>query len=368
MSLKDQSIEIREGEQFDNAAVERYLRAHIGDLPPHMSVRQFPGGASNLTYLLSFTDSANDAPGRQSRQFVLRRPPTGKKAKSAHDMKREYTVMSALNGHYRLVPKMHVFCEDESLIGGEFYVMEKLDGIILRNELPTELVTGEQKLSPDNLRQLCMNMIDGLVDLHKFQWQDTALADLKKDGDYVERQISGWNDRFVKARTPDVPECDKVMQWLDDHKPKQVDSCLIHNDYRFDNIVLDEQNPMQINGVLDWEMATIGDPLMDLGNSLAYWVQADDPQQFHMMRRQPSHAPGMMTRDELVEYYLKQSGRSVDNFTFYRVYGLFRLAVIIQQIYYRFYHGQTKDKRFAGFGFVVKFIDDYLQKQISELG
>lgn len=364
MSLEDQSISIREGEEFDTAAVESYIRSNISDLPQGMRVRQFPGGASNLTYLLSF--------GKNERQLVLRRPPTGKKAKSAHDMKREYTVMSALNGHYRLVPKMHLFCADESLIGGEFYVMEKLDGIILRTELPEELKEGASDpariLKPDDLRQLCMNMIDGLVGLHRFDWESTALADLKREGDYVERQISGWTDRYRKSRTPDVPDFTKVMEWLEEKRPAQIASCLIHNDYRFDNIVLDSKDPMQINGVLDWEMATIGDPLMDLGNSLGYWIEADDPQQLQLLRRQPSHLKGMMTRDELANYYLKQSGLTCSDFSFYRVYGIFRLAVIMQQIYYRFYHGQTQDKRFKGFGMVINYMDSYLQQQIAEMG
>lgn len=350
MNLEDQAGAIRSGEELDISAVEIYLKEQQPDLKGELKVTQFPGGASNLTYLLSFED----------KEFVLRRPPFGHKAKSAHDMGREFKVMQGLQEQYPYVPKMIAFCQDDSVIGSEFYIMERLNGIILRGELPKELSLSEQDKT-----QLCRSMVDRFVELHNVDWESTSLTSLAKEGDYVERQISGWCDRYVKARTEDAPEFNGVMDWLKKHMPKQIKRCLVHNDYRFDNIVLNAENPMNIVGVLDWEMATIGDPLMDLGNSLAYWVEKDDPPQFHMLRRQPSHLPGMMTRQEIVDYYLEKSGLQINSFDFYSVYGLFRLGVIIQQIYYRYFHGQTKDKRFAGFIHMVNYLEGYLQDKIN---
>lgn len=350
MSIQDQAGDVRPGEELDIPAVEAWLKARVNGLEGDMRVSQFPGGASNLTYLLSF----------DNRELVLRRPPHGKKAKSAHDMGREFRVMQGLQEVYPYVPRMVAFEEDPSVLGAEFYVMERLNGIILRTNLPKGM-----DLAPEKARQLCENMIARLVDLHQVPWQDTALSELARPGDFVERQVSGWCDRYTKARTEDVPAYSGIMQWLNDNRPPQVAQCLVHNDYRFDNLVLNPENPMDIVGVLDWEMATVGDPLLDLGNSLAYWIEPNDPPPLQLMRRQPTHLPGMMTRQELVAEYLKRSGRSVDDFRFYEVFGIFRLVVIIQQIYYRYFHGQTQDKRFASFGQLVNFLEGHLQQRID---
>lgn len=350
MSVQDSAGAIRQGEELNVAAVEAWLKQRMPDLQGNLAISQFPGGASNLTYLLHF----------DNRQMVLRRPPFGHKAKSAHDMGREFQVMQGLQSVYPYVPKMLAFCEDESVIGSEFYVMQRLEGIILRTNLPKDM-----SLSPDAAHQLCENMIQRLVDLHQVDWEATSLKTLARPGDFVERQVSGWVDRYRKAVTPDVPDYEGIIGWLETHRPAQIRQCLVHNDYRFDNLVLEADNPMNIIGVLDWEMATIGDPLLDLGNSLAYWIHADDPAPLQLMRRQPTHLPGMMTRQALVERYLALSGLKPDNFKFYEVFGLFRLVVIIQQIYYRFYHKQTQDKRFAGFGQLVNFLQGYLQQRID---
>lgn len=192
------------------------------------------------------------------------------------------------------------------------------------------------------------------------------LKKLGKGAGYVQRQIGGWSDRFRKARTDDVGDFEEVMAWLNDKMPDDIAQVVIHNDYRFDNVVLNPDNPFEVIGVLDWEMATIGDPLMDLGNSLAYWIEADDEGPFQMLRRQPTHRPGMLTRKEVVDYYMEKSGFRAEKFDFYEIYGLFRLAVIIQQIYYRFYHGQTKDKRFAAFGHAANYLEKRCQRLISE--
>ncbi len=351
MSVLDQAKAIREGEELDVGAIADYLQQQIEGLEGALRISQFPGGASNLTYLLEF----------DNRSFVLRRPPFGKKAKSAHDMGREFTVMQGLQERYPYVPKMVAFCQDEQIIGSEFYVMERLQGIILRTDLPKGL-----DLEPSKLTHLCHSMLDRLVELHQLDWQSTSLKSLCREGDFVERQLKGWSDRYQKARTDDVPSYSQVIQWLEKNRPGQIRQCLVHNDYRFDNLVLQADDPGKIIGVLDWEMATIGDPLMDLGNSLAYWIEANDPPPLQIMRRQPTHLPGMLSRKELVSYYLDKAGLEIDNFDFYAVFGIFRLVAIIQQIYYRYYHGQTQDKRFAGFGQMVNFLDGYLQNMIGQ--
>ena len=210
-------------------------------------------------------------------------------------------------------------------------------------------------------------MIDKLIELHQVDVEKAGLSALGKGQGYVARQVGGWSERFRAARTPDVNDFEGVISWLEAKKPAaEVAITLIHNDFRFDNVVLDPANPSQVIGVLDWEMATLGDPLMDLGSSLAYWVQADDDPFFQLMRRQPTTEPGMLTRQEVVEYYAEKTGYKVDNFDFYTIYGLFRLAVIIQQIYYRFYNGQTQDKRFAMFGQIANYLEQRCLRLIGE--
>lgn len=335
MTLTDQSTQVRPGEELDAAIIDPYLKAHIPGLAGTPSISQFPGGASNLTYLVAYPE----------REFVLRRPPFGHKAKSAHDMGREFRILNQLNDGFPFCPKAYVHCTDESLIGGEFYVMERVEGVILRSDLPPEL-----NLDASRTEALCKSFIDRLVELHQVDYNACGLADLGKPEGYVQRQIEGWSSRYEKALTPDAPRWEEVIVWLREKMPADhARPGIVHNDYRFDNVILDANNPMRIIGVLDWEMATIGDPLMDLGNSLAYWIEANDPAPVQLMRRQPSNAPGMLTRRQFVDYYAERAGIRIDNFDFYYCYGLFRLAGIVQQIYYRFFHGQTQDKRFAQF-------------------
>lgn len=335
MTLSDQTIRSREGEELDAAVIDVYLKEHIPGLSGTPRISQFPGGASNLTYLIEYPNQ----------EFVLRRPPFGHKAKSAHDMGREYRILNQLNAGFPYCPKAYAYCTDESVIGAEFYVMERVRGIILREDIPAEL-----NFTPEQTTALCKSFIDKFVDLHNVDYQACGLGDLGKPEGYVQRQIGGWIDRYERAATPDAPVWTEVKAWLrdkmpaDHHKPG-----IVHNDYRFDNVILSPNNPMEIIGVLDWEMTTIGDPLMDLGNTLAYWIQADDPQPMQLTRKQPSNAPGMLTRQQFVDYYAERAGIEIKSIDFYYTYGLFRLAGIIQQIYYRYFHGQTKDQRFAKF-------------------
>jgi aminoglycoside phosphotransferase (APT) family kinase protein len=343
-SLVDRARAVRPGEELDVAKITTYLASVDPSLAGAPEVTQFPGGASNLTYLLTYPSG---------RELVLRRPPFGHRAKSAHDMLREARVMQALAPVYPYVPRVVAICEDAEVLGADFFVMERVRGIIPRTNLPKGLTLDESAT-----RQLCLSVIDRLIELHRVDYQAAGLSQLGKGDGYVARQIAGWSDRYRKARTENVGDYEAVMRWLDEKKPAgEVAICVIHNDFRFDNVVLDPHDPARVIGVLDWEMATLGDPLMDLGNSLAYWVEAGDEPFRQLTRRQPTHLPGMLTRREVVTYYGDKTGLRVDNFDFYEIYGLFRLAVIVQQIYYRYHHGQTKNPEFAAYFGITQFLE-----------
>ena len=275
MSDVEGATEVRDEDAFDVGAVRRWLAEQGTDLADDLEVRQFGGGASNLTY--SLRDGTHD--------LILRRPPSGHKAKGAHDMGREYRIQDGLAGVFPLVPAMVALCQDEAVIGTEFYVMQRVDGIIPRREFPPEV-----ELDQTRTRALCTNALDVLVDLHQIDVDSTPLTAMNKGPGYVDRQISGWSTRFRNAHTEDVGDYEQVMGWLAAHQPDDVAQCLIHNDFRFDNLVLAHEDYARPVGVLDWEMATVGDPLMDLGGTLAYWVQDDDDEFFRLFRRQP-HQP-----------------------------------------------------------------------------
>ena len=323
---------VRDEDRFDVARMHQWLQPFIGvDVLPE--VQQFRSGASNLTYLLQYPD----------RELVLRKPPAGMKAASAHDMKREFLIQSRLQPVYPLVPSMIALCDDQSVMGSDFYVMERVVGDIFRRDVPEGVTAGDVSVMADSL-------INGLVQLHAVD--ASILAELNKGPGYVQRQVEGWSKRYRNALTDDVPNGEKVMAWLEANRADDVASCVIHGDWRIDNVVFDLKQA-RIVGVLDWELATVGDPLMDLGSALAYWVDRDDEPAFAALRRQPSHLPGMPTRDDFVAKYLEKSGVRCDDFTFYEVFGLFRLAVIIQQIWARYVARQTTNPAFAGFGDAV---------------
>lgn len=342
MSLIDQPKATRAEDALDVNAISAFVKSHYPNAHGALDIKQFPGGASNLTYQLNFENVS----------LILRTSPKGTKAKGAHDMAREFRIMERLKPSYAYVPQMIALCSDESVIGREFYVMEKISGIIPRANLPKELI-----LSETEVNTLCKNVIDTLVELHKVDIQSTGLHELGKGTGYCQRQVDGWSERYKKAKTWNVPSCNYVMDYLKANVPTQEKTCFIHNDFRFDNVVLDEYNPTKVIGVLDWEMATIGDPMMDLGNSLAYWVQADDDFVAKQTRRQPTHLKGMFTRKEVIQYYCDQMGFDAKDFTFYEVYGLFRLAVIMQQIYFRYHHKQTTNKAFKNFWLLVNYMN-----------
>jgi aminoglycoside phosphotransferase (APT) family kinase protein len=332
MDLTDQATTIRAGEELDVSRVQAFLKQAIPGLAGSLTIRQFPGGFSNLTYLLRF----------KNRELVLRRPPFGTKAKTAHDMNREYRILTALRPVFPYCPEPLAYNEDPAVMGCPFYVMERIKGIILRKDLPPDL-----KLTPDQVRKLFEKVLDVLVELHSIDYKKIGLESFGKPEGYVRRQVEGWSKRYRAARTPDAPDFETVMAWIAEKMPPDTDRpTIVHNDYRLDNMVLDERDPFKIIGVLDWEMATIGDPLMDLGNTLAYWVEKDDPPESHLLRNMPTHMDGALTRKEVAARYAQKTGRSLARIDFYHCFGIFRLAVIAQQIYYRFYHGQTRDARF----------------------
>ena len=275
------------------------------------------------------------------------------KAKGAHDMGREYLIQDELRPLFPYVATMVGHCTDESLIGSDFYVMEKVDGVIPRRDLPFDL-------PPEQVSQLCENAFDVLIALHSVDVSASpALEALGKGDGYVDRQLGGWTKRFENARTDDTGDWSDVIAWLEAHKPRDVGQRMIHNDFRFDNMVLDADDPMRVVGVLDWEMATVGDPLMDLGGTLSYWVEPGDDEFFQMFRRQPTTTPGMWTREQVVAHYCDRMGFSVtpEQWRFYEVFGLFRLAVIAQQIWYRYFHKQTTNEAYAVFGPAVGYLE-----------
>ena len=338
----DRVSAVRAEDAFDVGAADGWLRRRT-ELPPGLpEVRQFSGGSSNLTFLLTYAGGP---------ELVLRRPPRGQKAASAHDMSREVRVQTALAPVFPLVPHVLGLCEDEAVLGSPFYVMERVPGTILRGRLPDGLT-----LDAGQARGLAVRVFDVLAELHAVDVKAAGLADLGRGPGYVGRQVSGWTRRFRAARTDDVPDLEGVMAWLDAHQPPDVGQVLVHNDFRLDNVVLDDE--LRAVAVLDWELATVGDPLMDLGGALAYWVQSDDDDVFRLSRRQPSDLPGMPTRAEIVARYAERTGRPVDGWAFYEVFGLFRLAVIAQQIYYRYAHGQTTNPAFKDLGYFVGYLDE----------
>jgi aminoglycoside phosphotransferase (APT) family kinase protein len=328
----DVAAPVRNGEELDVQHLKAYLAEQLGHPVERIEVEQFPQGFSNLTYLVRCGAD----------EYVLRRPPFGNQVKSAHDMGREFNVLSKLSRVYELAPKPAVYCTDESVLGSPFYLMERRRGVILRRKLPKGFVP-----EPETFRKLGLAFIDNLARLHAIDYQAAGLGDLGKPEGYVERQVNGWIQRYEKAKTDSWPACDEVARWLCEHRPAESGAALIHNDYKFDNIVLDAGDLTRIVAVLDWEMCTLGDPLMDLGCTLAYWIQANDHESLQQFVPGPTYLPGNLTRIELIDRYAATSGRDVQHVLFYYCYGLYKLAVIVQQIYARYARGFTRDARFA---------------------
>ncbi|MFZ0978599.1 MAG: phosphotransferase family protein [Candidatus Acidiferrales bacterium] len=337
--LRDRPNAVRAGEELDLARLEPFLLSHLPGSTGPLRVEQYPSGHSNLTYLVKLG----------GREIVLRRPPFGSKVKTAHDMGREYRVLSNLHAAYPAAPKALLFCDDLSILGAPFYLMEPIQGVIIRRDPPAGLA-----FSAETARSLSESFVDNLVRLHALDYATFGLGDLGKPQGYVERQVHGWIARYYGSQSHDIPEVARISAWLTDHMPPESEPTLIHNDYKYDNIVLDPNDITRIVGVLDWEMTTIGDPLSDLGTSLGYWVDPQDPDELQKIRWCPSTYAGSMTRAQLVERYARKTGRDVSHMAFYLAFARLKLAVIVQQIYYRYHQGLTKDPRFASMPEVVK--------------
>lgn len=333
----DTATQTRPGEELDLVALQTYLNAYTTNVGPITDVRQFPGGYSNLTYLLVAGE----------REYVLRRPPVGAKdIKGGHDMSREFRVLSMLKtAGYPKIPNPVVFCPDDSVMGAPFYVMERVPGVILRAGMASKL-----GLPVDTMRRLSESLVDSLVELHALNIQETGpgatgLITLGKPEGYIRRQVEGWHKRYQLAQTDEVPAMDHLARYLTDHLPPENPPTLLHNDFKYDNLVL-AQDLTRIKAVLDWEMCTVGDPLMDVGTALSYWAEAGDgdfQKSFNL-----THLPGNLTRQEFAHRYAERSGRDVSNLLYFYVFGLFKNSVVMQQIYGRYKKGLTTDPRFGG--------------------
>ncbi len=330
--LLDRPESVHAGEELDLDALGAYFKTHLPEFTGPLRMAQFPSGYSNLTYLLRDGE----------RELVLRRPPFGANVKSGHDMKREYTILSSLIDVYPRVPRPLLYCSDNDVLGAEFYVMERVKGLILRASKPQGL-----ELTPELMQGLSRAFVDNLVSIHAVDIEASGLSALGRGTGYVQRQVEGWTRRYLKAKTDEIPLIEEIATWLADNMPSEVAPTLIHNDYKYDNLVLDPSDPTNIIAVLDWEMATVGDPLMDLGTSLGYWVDADDPPEYKELAFGLTTLPGNFNRQMLVDRYEQLSGRELSKALFYYVFALFKIIGIAQQIYYRYKHGYTHDERFA---------------------
>ncbi len=346
----DGTSPVRPGEELPLEILRDYLQKNISDAEGPLVVEQFAHGHSNLTYLLRLGEA----------EYVLRRAPFENVVKSAHDMGREFRVLSKLWKSYPPAPAPVLFCEDHAILGVPFYLMERRRGIILRQRMPSGWL-----IDPETARSLGDALIDNLAALHTLDYKAIGLADLGKPEGYVNRQVTGWDERWGKARIDDVPAMDAISRWLMAQIPETSDAALIHNDYKYDNLVLDLADLTHIVGVLDWEMATVGCPLMDLGTTLGYWVEAGDPPALQRAAMGPTNLPGSLTRRELADRYSDRTGRDVSDILFHYVFGLFKIAVIVQQIYARYVRGHTRDPRFANLNHLVAVLVEQAERAIE---
>jgi aminoglycoside phosphotransferase (APT) family kinase protein len=348
---------VRAGEELDHARLDNYLREHLNaqssefDPTAAIEIKQFPGGHSNLTYLVRYGDS----------EFVLRRPPVGPVAPTAHDMPREYKLLSVINPHFPLAPKPVLLCEDGAVIGAPFYLMERRRGLIVRSRVPDQI--GENLALR---RQLSESVVKTLVALHAVDIQSSGIVQIGKPSGFVARQVRGWADRWTRSKTGDLARMDQVIEWLTDRIPEAAGSeaTTVHNDFKLDNIMLDEDDPTRVVAVLDWEMCTVGDPLIDVGLLLSYWTMkgAGGEADQNSSLRAITNGPGWMTREEIIEHYERRTGRDLSRIAFYETFARFKVAVVIQQIYFRYAQGQTRDERFRGLDALVReLVDEALE-------
>jgi aminoglycoside phosphotransferase (APT) family kinase protein len=347
--MLDQPTNTRAGEELDGQKLQSYLRDKVPGFEKEISIRQFPGGYSNLTYFIEAGEH----------EYVLRRPPFGASIKSAHDMEREFLVLTKLRkAGFTKVPEAIHLCIDEDVIGAKFYLMKRVKGVILRNRLPKDIIMNE-----DSFRALSKATIDQLVKLHQIDIYQSGLDELGKPDGYVLRQVDGWIKRYFNSQTDDITSMKEVAEWMQKNIPTSMRTSFIHNDFKYDNLVLNPNDLTDIIAILDWEMATVGDPLMDLGTTLAYWAEPGDPDSLKPFNL--TWMPGNFTRHEAVQHYQQHSGWHVDNIVFYYAFGAFKVAVICQQIYYRYKQGLTKDPRFASLIRVINACGENARKAIE---
>ncbi|HEY2974861.1 MAG TPA: phosphotransferase family protein [Pyrinomonadaceae bacterium] len=354
MTTSTDSSAVRTGEELDTATLDRYLREHLAtqvsqfDPTSTIEIAQFPGGHSNLTYLVRYGDQ----------EFVLRRPPVGPVAPTAHDMPREYKLLSVINPSFPLAPKPILLCENAAIIGVPFYLMERRRGFIVRSKVPSQI--GEDLTLR---RRLSEAMVDTLVALHAVDIQSTGIVQIGKPAGFVVRQVHGWADRWQRSQTGDLAEMDQVIQWLVDRIPPDSadEATIVHNDFKLDNLMLADDDPSRVVAVLDWEMCTVGDALVDVGLALSYWTmqggrkgEGGTAGDQNSSLRAVTNGPGWMTRDEIIERYETKTGRDLSRIAFYETFARFKVAVVIQQIYFRYVQGQTHDERFRNFDGLVR--------------
>lgn len=332
--MSQDTIEVRPDEQLNEQRLAEYLHGKLPGTERPLTVRQFGGGAANLTYLLDY----------ETHEYVLRRPPLGPVARSAHDMGREYKVLSVLHQAFPYAPQAYLYCDDPEIIGAAFFVMERRQGRVVRRKMPAVYAD-----TADAPRRMSLALVDALAELHAVDYEAIGLADLGRPAGFIERQVEGWHKRWQAAKDGEVAEMETVYGWLREHMPPSGQVSLVHNDYKLDNVMLSAADPGRIVAIFDWDMCTLGDPLSDIGSLLAYWVEPGDLPYLQGIATMPA-VSGFLTRAELVERYAAKSGRSVQDIDFYQALGLFRIAVIAAQIYIRFVRGQTQDQRFAAFG------------------
>lgn len=329
--MEEQLISVRTGEDFDREGLKEYLLQQklIADQP--LEVKQFPSGSSNLTYFIRCGNW----------EGVMRRPPFGNLPPKAHDMKREASLLAKMYTQFKRIPKPYVFCEDQSVIGAPFYIMERKDGIVLDSSFPKDYMVTEEKCL-----QISTTVVDTLVEIHSIDYKSASLGDFGRPDGFVERQVLSWIKRYNLVKTEEVQALDRLSSWLIDNIPKTQDVTIIHNDFKLNNLLF-SKDLTEVNAVLDWEMATIANPIFDLGITLGYWIQEDDPDYLKNVQPTVTHFPGFISRQQFIELYASKTGRDTSSIHFYIVLAYFRLAVVLQQMYYRWKMGQTQDERFA---------------------
>lgn len=374
MPTSTDTAPIRPGEELNLTALEAYLHEHLPsrldgepfDPNAKFEVEQFPGGHSNLTYCVRIG----------GKEFVMRRPPFGPVAPTAHDMPREHRLLAAIHPHFKLAPKPYLLCEDTEVIGAPFYLMERRRGLVVRQTVPPEI--GDDM----SLRhKVSESLVDTMADLHAIDIQATGLINIGKPIGFVKRQVEGWAGRWERSKTTELSEMTEAARWLIERLPPDPvvsaspanpanpkSPTLVHNDYKLDNLMLDAADPTRIVAILDWEMCTVGDPLIDVGLLLCYWPEAGDPELLSDSLRSVTTLPGWMTRAEIVERYAERSGRDLSNIGYYHIFALFKLAVVIQQIFYRYHIGQTRDVRFANFDKRVEVLARMAHSMIQSQG